>query len=293
MPYEVKLLKANESIPGLKLYTFELKYWRALHSEMCRHRSFSRTVESSRAKPIYKNIEEVRTNPFIPDHWSLNGPGMVAKAYETNPNIILGYRNSIRVMAEGAAAMAEQMAKMGLHKQIVNRYLEPYLYTKEVITCTDRAFQAFLDLRTAEDAEPHMQDLANAMKTAVSEITPVILNQGEWHLPYLTKKDEDLIREYIRLNNLDETEERILEIKKKVSSARCARCSYKAYDGTTSIEADLGLFDRLLANNHISTCEHCCTPDNIINGSWENPGFHGNHVGWIQYRKQIENRFML
>lgn len=293
MPNEVKILKASESPLGIKLYTFELKYWRAIHSECCRHRSFSRTVESSRAKPIQKNIDEVRNNPFIPDHWSINGPGMVAKQYETNPQAILGYRNAVRMMAEGAAAMAEQLANLGLHKQIVNRYLEPYLYTKEVVTCTDIAFRSFLDLRTAPDAEPHIQDLAFAMKQAVSKCTPELLTYGEWHLPYITEEDQELIEQYIRDNDLKMEPRVIKDLKKKVSAARSARCSYKAYDGTTSIDADLKLYDKLVAGKHYSPLEHVCTPDYTDNGSWVHLANHGNHIGWNQFRKEIENKFLL
>lgn len=246
----VKLLKASESPIGIKLYTFELTYWRALHPELCRHRSMSRTVESSRAKPIQKNIDEVKNNPFIPDHWSINGPGMVAKAYETDPNKILGYRNAVRMMAQGAAAMAEQLAALGLHKQIVNRYLEPYLFTKEVVTTTDIALNHFFDLRLAPDAEPHVQDLARNIKETVEKYTPELLPFGSWHLPYIREEDEELIEEYIRANDLKMEPEVILGIKKSVSAARCARCSYKAFDGSTSIEKDLGLFEKLLTGKH-------------------------------------------
>lgn len=294
MNNSVKLLKASESPIGIKLYTFELTYPRFIHSEMCRHRSMSRTVESSRAKPIQKNIDEVKNSPVIPDHWSINGPGMVAKEYETDPNKILGYRNAVRMMAQGAAAMAEQLAALNLHKQIVNRYLEPYLFTKEVVTATDIALNHFFDLRLALDAEPHIQDLARNMKETVEKYAPELLPFGSWHLPYIREEDEELIEKYIRANDLKMEPEVMLGIKKAVSAARCARCSYKAFDGSTSIEKDLGLFEKLLTGKHFSPMEHPCSPDSTMDtGAWAHPDYHGNSFGWIQYRKEIENKYRL
>ena len=135
--------------------------------------------------------------------------------------------------------------------------------------------------------------------------TPKKLGVGQWHLPYV---------------NLDEEINLNLEILKKISVARCARVSYRAFDGTPSpIEKDLELFDRLLVSQplHASPAEHQATPDTLQwiqtiavaspkdyeNGDddetllhtseqWLHPELHGNFTGWCQYRKMLPNEFV-
>lgn len=78
----------------------------------------------------------------------------------------------------------------------------------------------------------------------------------------------------------------------KVSVARCARVSYKAFDGTpTKIEDDLKLYEKLVGSQpmHASPAEHQAMPDDRFpyHGEWINPQEHGNFVGWRQYRKML------
>ena len=91
----------------------------------------------------------------------------------------------------------------------------------------------------------------------------------------------------------------MLELLKKISAARCARTSYKAFDGkVASIDDDLALFDKLMSGNlkHASPTEHQATPDyiNYWDGEIEfvSPWLHGNFKGWVQYRKTIPNEFI-
>lgn len=213
--------------------------------EALRHRLFSRNVESSRAKPVQKNIEECMNNPVIPKHWTMNQAGMTGKEC-TDPELIQGLEISYKMLAYGSAQVAQKLVDCGLHKQVVNRILEPYIRTKELVTASE--WENFLKLRTAPDAEPHMQDLANLIKTTLEESVPSLVRYGEWHLPYIEEKDEALIDEYLNEKNLNENYR--LGIKQRVSAARCARISYKAYDGTTSIKKDLELFNKLYDFHH-------------------------------------------
>ena len=94
--------------------------------------------------------------------------------------------------------------------------------------------------------------------------TPKSLQYGEWHLPYITEED-------IMENNIEDL--------CKISAARCARVSYKAYDGSSSVEADIKLADKLINDKHMSPLEHVATPaepDKYI---------ASNFRGWNQYRK--------
>lgn len=258
----VKVLADSISPDGIRLTTFQLTYWRSIHSELMTHRVFSRCAQSSRATPIDTVINNIKSGAWGPAHWGMNQAGMTAKE-ETNPMMTSSCQFLWEQTATAIASSVEMISKQtGLHKQILNRMLEPYTSINVVLTATD--FKNFFKLRLDEHAQPEMQDLARAMKNAMDNSTPKSLQYGEWHLPYITEED-------IMGNNIDDL--------CKISAARCARVSYKAYDGSSSTEADIKLADKLINDKHMSPLEHVATPaepDKYI---------ASNFRGWNQYRK--------
>lgn len=279
MSIEVKIIADSISeCSGKRLTTMQLKYPRFIHSEFMTHRVFSRNASSSRAIPVAKMIEQVRNAPAMPIHWGKNQPGMQAKDVLTEPEERLA-KNLWFESAVQAADAAERMNNLGLHKQVVNRILEPYQWIHVVVTATE--WDNFFELRYHEDAQPEIYELAKLMRYVMDSSDPRILSSGDWHLPYVTEE------EYV---NLD------IEIAKKVSAARCCRVSYLKHDGTNStIEEDISLCDRLAGSKpiHASPFEHIATPDIYFSDScrYKNETLHGNLVGWVQYRKLIEQSF--
>lgn len=257
---------------GIRLTTFQLRYWRAIHSEVMTHRTFSRNAGSSRARPVKAIIEQVRTNPYGPIHWGENQAGMQASK-EIDPSKISRAKFAWLMAAKAAADHAEGMMNMGLHKQVVNRILEPFTYIDVVVTATD--YDNFFALRLHPDAQPEIQQLAQAMKEALDASAPKLLNHGEWHLPYIQDEERDL---------------QDLDTLKKISAARCARVSYKTFDGNVSTWGqDIELYDKLMGGDikHSSPTEHQATPDKYQVYKWDCPQYHGNFTGWIQYRKTL------
>lgn len=270
---QVKVIADSISKEGKRITTFELIYPRFIHAEMLRHRVFSRTVESSRAKPIKKNLDEVRINPVLPRHLTLNEPGMVGTKEITDFNKKEDIYDSLAMLAHMTVTAIEFLEQeYHLHKQVLNRYLEPFLNTKEVVTSTE--WDNFFTLRLASDAEPHIQDLAALMKKGLEQSIPKLVKENGVHLPYVTEEEKSKYP----INTL-----------MKISSARCARCSYKLYDGTTDIEKDLVLYEKLRKGKHLSPMEHVAIADyKDYDGNWANPEYHGNFVGWCQHRKYVE-----
>lgn len=270
---QVKVIADSISKEGKRITTFELIYPRFIHAEMLRHRVFSRTVESSRAKPIKKNLDEVRINPVLPRHLTLNEPGMVGTKEITDFNKKEDIYDSLAMLANMTVTAIEYLEQeYHLHKQVLNRYLEPFLNTKEVVTSTE--WDNFFTLRLAPDAEPHIQELAALMKEGLEQSIPKLVKTNGVHLPYVTEEEKSKYP----INTL-----------MKISSARCARCSYKLYDGTTDVEKDLALYEKLRKGKHLSPMEHVAIADyKDYDGNWANPEYHGNFVGWCQHRKYVE-----
>lgn len=281
---------------GIRITTFQLRYWRAIHAELMTHRVFSRNAGSSRARPSQAIITQVRTDPWGPLHWGANESGMQASTELTFEQIAKA-KDEWYKAASSAALNATNLLNMGLHKQIVNRVLEPFTYIDVVVTATDYA--NWFALRLDKDAQPEIQQLAQAMKDAMDASKPVLLKPGEWHLPYITTNDYAEAQNHVSYVISKDRPETLLDLLKKISAARCARTSYKAFDGkVASIDDDLALFNKLMLADlkHASPTEHQATPDRV--NYWDGepeysaPWLHGNFRGWIQFRKTIPNEFI-
>lgn len=272
----VKVIEHSISPTGQPIVTFQLTYWRAIHAEMMTHRVFSRNASSSRAVPVKRMLSQVWNNPAEPIHWGANKPGMQADEE------LRGWRRAAvkaiwRISSKVACAAAWAMSKLGLHKQVANRVLEPYQEIHVVLTATD--LENFFSLRYHYDAQPEIYVLAGAMQNALRASTPRLLQPGEWHLPYVTDA---------------ERAQSTVDVLKQVSAARCCRVSYLKHDGTrASLEEDVKLCMRLVGSEplHASPFEHQATPDKNNFGIWAQPQMHGNLSGWIQHRKEIERSF--
>lgn len=287
--FEAKIIAHSISEAGEEIITYQLKYPRFIHAEFMTHRVFSRNASSSRAIPVAKMIEQVRTNPAMPIHWGANQPGMQAdkELDEWNKGLAIG---AWEAAADHAARLAEDMNKWGAHKQVVNRILEPFQWISVVCTATD--WDNFHALRSHPDAQPEIKHLSDLMLEARKASEPRLLKEGMWHLPYADSQ-ADWIGAYAHLKNgrITRDEPKSSEVQSllsKVSAARCARVSYLTHDGKTStIEQDLALCERLAGAQpfHASPFEHQATPDTFCRGKWTDPELHGNFTGWIQARK--------
>lgn len=288
---QAKVILDSISPEGIRLTTVQVRFWRPMLPELNTHRAISKNAGSSRARPSKAIIEQVRTDPWGPIHWGKNQPGMQAK-HELD-----GWELSAAVEEWGeaageAAARAEWLSeKTGLHKQIVNRLLEPFTYVDVLLTATDWA--NFFALRLHEDAQPEMQDLAQAIKDSMDASDPTFLQPGEWHLPY--------VQDYEWILHLNRTVTHDLETLKKLSVSRCAKISYTAFDGTVEpIEKELDRYRRLIESQpmHSSPAEHQATPDELFIPTidcfegWVNPHQHGNLRGWRQLRKTLPNEYV-
>lgn len=268
---------------GKDLATLQLCYPLPIHGEVMTHRVFSRNARSSRAVPIRKMLEEVRTNPWVPKFIGADKPGMVAGEELTGGDRDLFIQEWLAAAAD-AAARAENMLAFSPHKQLVNRVLGPYLMMHTVLSSTE--WENFFQLRLAPDAEPHMRELAQCIFDALGFSTPKLLHAGDWHLPYIDDEDREAVHQlrgslWIERGLSQET------TLVRMSVARCARVSYRVFDADRkpTIDEDLALAKRLDESGHWSPFEHQATPDH---GSWNAPDLHGNFTGWVQNRKLRE-----
>jgi hypothetical protein len=285
---EVKVL-ADSTANGVRLTTLQLRYPRFIHAELMTHRALSKNASSSRAIPVKKMLAQVWNDPAMPVYWGSNKPGMQAGEELTGIK-----RWAAEKLWRGAGKVACSFAwglmKLGLHKQLANRILEPWQYIHVVVSGTE--WSNFFGLRCHPDAQPEIQALARGIRTAMDNSNPKRLMPGEWHLPYIHDWDVAMAQVYLSEYQVASTDFRVQEVLRKVSAARCCRVSYMNHWGGTysSIEEDMNLCEKLMKSRpiHASPFEHQASPDIKLGNLWNRPEMHGNFQGWIQHRKQIE-----
>lgn len=222
----------------------------------------SRNSASSRAIPTNRMIERVLTDPAMPVEWGLNKPGMSASEALTPEQALEAKEDWLRAR-DRAVESVRSLQHLNVHKQVINRILEPFMWHTVIVTATEWA--NFYSLRCAPNAQPEIQVAAKLMRAAMDESIPQKVGVGHWHLP-LVQDDERQLP---------------IEDLKKVSAARCARVSYLTHDGKRDIAKDIELCERLRGDRHLSPFEHVATPS-------DDADFHANFRGWIQMRKAIE-----
>lgn len=254
-----KVIADSVNPAGVRLTTFEIEVHRLVWSEFMTHRMFSRNAASSRAIPVQKTIDMVREKPAVPIEFGINQPGMQAKGFLQGEELTSA-ETIWRRAANDACNNAQALLFKNVHKQVVNRLLEPFVMMKAVVSATE--WENFYNLRLHADADPHIFELARVMKLAHLASTPVVKKAGEWHLPY-AEPELDL-QDAIR-----------------VSASCCAQVSYRKLD--TSVDKAKNIYERLIDSSpaHASPVEHQAMVPHEERG-WRAPS--RNFIGWVQQR---------
>lgn len=312
MTHWAKVVADSISEQGVRLTTIEVQFPRIVLAEFNTHRMLSRNSASSRAIPVKRMIAMVQDDPYIPTEWGANQAGMQAASTISLENARTAEYHWLRARDE-AVRHAEQLLDLGVHKQLANRLLEPFMWHTVIVTATE--WSNFFNLRRHQDAHPEIRKAADCMFEVMKLTTPVVVGPKEWHLPYVTQADlfdprilfgiGSELGEHVELAQATEhSPPREIAFRnllhRKISTARCARVSFLTHDGERSLDKDVTLHDRMLERGHMSPFEHAARPatesDNVLAVNEWYPScrdpellFFGNFKGWVQYRKLIAN----
>ena len=297
---------SKSSVNGKEINTLELEFPRLVLAEFNTHNALSKNASSSRAIPVSKMLEQVRNNPAMPVRFGKKNVGM-QDAGEHHELIDLGaagvYFTPDEVWsfaAKYASNYAEAFDKAGYAKQICNRLIEPFQMMKVVMTATE--LNNFLWLRDHPAADPTIDMLAKAIRTAKEDSVAVVLQPGEWHTPYYGDG-------YWNKDSPDTLENALM-----ISSSCSAQVSFRSLNDTIEKARDVSAKLNLKGEHpeepvHASPTEHQATPlefpktdgfcaDYIQEGLWQQGVTHmdkeynfwsGNFQGWAQYRQMIPN----
>lgn len=286
-----------------RITTFELEYPRFIHSEFMTHRQLSRNAASSRAIPVSKLIRLIESQVARPVEWGKNIKGMKAIDIMNVPEQVQA-ADLWHQSAREVCAIARELDRLGVHKQIANRILEPYQYIKVVCTATE--FDNFFYLRKHPDAQPEIKELATVMWSALEQSSPLIIGPGAWHVPYV---DREIVEEDCVMYNVWESSDIGTATKVvvdqntaiKISASCCAQVSYRVLN-TDILKAE-DIYDRLVNSKpvHASPFEHQATPMKrykrlnqememgITHTDIQGQLWSSNFRDWIQHRQLIKD----
>lgn len=277
-----QVIVVEDSIPSAfsnkRLTTIVARFPRAVLAEVNTHRVFGRNSASSRARSVLSTLKEVMENPYIPV-WTINKAGMSGeyasekvaaeatrlhllgrdKAVATVLSLLVGgeifdgrtdteiandYENILNYYYSDVYSKAGDESDKGLslHKQSVNRGLEPYMFHEAIITSS--YWYNFLQLRDDEKAaDPAIFALAILIREALKKSNPEVRNL---HLPFIP-------------SDARPTNESSLENLRPVlllSGTECAQISYRDKSSAEKSTATTALGERLLGMMHLSPFEH-------------------------------------
>ena len=266
------------SVTHKRITTFELEFPRIILAEFNTHNALSKNASSSRAIPVPTMLKQVRENPAFPARFGAANTGMQDKGPHTDlVEIEMGTIHEVgspeyiwETAAHIASEIAESYHNAGYAKQICNRLIEPFQMMKVVMTATE--LNNLFWLRDHSAADPTIAVLVRLIKEAFEASTPVVLQPGEWHVPYYNSGywkpsrkanvyDEKGISTEIHVDSFGHSLEHALVI----SASCCAQVSYRKLDDT--IEKARGVVARLNLQGeepdqpvHASPLEHQATP---------------------------------
>lgn len=291
MAYSAKvILKTKSPYSDKIITTLEVTLPRIVLAEFNTHRTFSRNSASSRAIPVEKQIAKVLSDPFVPEYWGKNQKGMQAEQ-EIDQQGQLAARELWLQARDTAVKHAQDLLKIGIHKQLTNRLLEPFMWQTILVTATE--WDNFYALRRSKDAQPEIKKAADMMFETQRDAA---VQERDQHLPLVTTFDEqELTKEF--LTKKLETKlfnNSLMHTLMMISSGRCARVSYLTHTGLREPRADIDLAERLLSAGHMSPFEHAAVwssdPEYLLSTVGSNVRVNSNFTdGWVQFRKFIVN----
>lgn len=278
MPFNARVIA--DSIAVTRLTTFEITMPKMVVAEFNTHCMIARNSASSRAIPVERILAAVESDPVIPE-FGLNGAGMQARV------VLEGWHAQAALdgwlgARDSACVQARRLLGIGVHKQVTNRLLEPWMFTTIVATAEDRTWRWFFKLRCATDAQPEIRKAALLMREAYESSVPQPLYAREdhhfssqWHLPYIDYDHDALpMRETGTFSWMN------LAYR---SAARCARISYLRQHEERAAASEIERANDLIKCGHWSPLEHqavpCTTPQ------------RGKFRYWAQLRHQIGDGF--
>ena len=280
-----KIIADSITQRGHRLTTLEVIIPNIVVPEMLKHRMFSISSMSMRAVPFEKMVKWVEENPFIPYAWQKSHKGMQGTEYITNETKIDNLENDWDWAMKNAIDSAKRLYEQGVSKQICNRLLFPFGYTKMIITATE--WENFFQQRcpkyfySEDNVEKYCNSWNDYIKVgerlgADQEVMNEVYNTSLVDRQYVNKSTAEIHMQAVAEDIWDamqESEPTLLkegewhvpysdkiskvwtDYGREISIAKCARQSFDS-EWSDDYSKDLELYKRLKRDKHWVPFEH-------------------------------------
>lgn len=245
-------------------------------TELLTHKRIARNASSSRAESFGRHAAH---GYYKPDTFYAAGAGGMGHG-DALPDAVQADLDAWWIAYhadtyERIAALINGLKAKGhtIAKEQINRLLPTTKMLRGVVTATEAAWAAVLDLRTADAADPAMQELARKIEAVIAGAD---WRYGNMHVPYAP---------------IAITSDTFIEAA-TLAAARLARTSYGAPGPGQRSDADLAT--DLLDMGHLSPFEHCASWENdpesnaLCSHPRDKIGPYYNTRGWENHRAKIE-----
>ena len=228
---------------GHEALTWFFTYERFIHAEVMTHR-WSRNYSSSRAIPYKVMMDWISQFPAMHLHWGLNQSGMQSSS------ATVGDVSSLKEKVDRQFRRTRRwcdgiVARWNPHKEIINRYTEPWGWITGMATMGRAQFFNFINLRCTRFANPNIQRLAINMLRLYKSSIPQRLDYGEWHTPWF--------HDYIPYGELGSPGVSNALV---WSTARSAWISYNSPDKVATWETAMKRHNDCVELKHVTPLEH-------------------------------------
>lgn len=187
--FYIQLAAHSMNERGEEMISWKGCYERFIHAEVMTHR-WSRNYSSSRAIPYEMMKAMILRDPGLPLHMGSNRSGMQAGPLIQD---VEGARAYLKHMLDVVYGMMDDcVERFDLHKEIMNRYSEPWGWITGVMTMGGKQFNNYLNLRCNKMAHPNIQRVAACMARLYQKSTPRALRSGEWHVPWVDDMSDSM-----------------------------------------------------------------------------------------------------
>lgn len=246
---------------GRRITSAVVRLPRIVLAELNTHAALAKNSASSRAIPTATFRQRVLANPYIPWRWPINGKGMVPKEYAAPDS----WRSRFATFAWKGGLVVASLAhrlleRIGVHKEIANRLLEPWMWTEVLVTATD--WDGFFAQRCHPAAADGVRAAATVLRALLETHQPT---ETTLHLPYVQKHEDGDMRTLFM-----------------ASARRCRRVSYMRQGVVVSLEEDAAAGAEGLLENppHLSPYEHAAMalPTNDRHAKFSGGWKSGRHI---------------
>ncbi len=313
MAYNATVVADSLSPGGKRLTTMEVTFPRMVLAEFNTHRMLSRNSASSRAIPVSKQIRKLLDEPFIPERFGVNQPGMQSYDWLKDEKHKKAVQGWLRGRDRAASTAFELLIGDKMAGEIFG-----YLPGKEhanlemLLAGFDDAIEYFDDaLKAVDTADTDIDEgFLNVHKQICNRVLEpymwhtVLVTATEWSNFYALRDDKEaqaeirtpahLMKEAVSNStpvelNYEEWHTPLIqpdenfevEVRIQVSCGRCARISYLTHFGKRDHKEDIKLYKGLVNNGHMSPTEHVAKP--AVSSSTRK----GNFIGWHQHRADL------